>query len=933
MISQTELQGQIDVRIGLPAGAVAGDTLSVTDGTTAQTVVLTAEQISNGYIDTAFANPGEGQTIKVDATLHDQYGNTSDTGSDSARVDTLAGDSGAAPVVTITEDANNDGVISQSELQDQIDVRVGLPAGAVAGDTLSVTDGATQQNVVLTAEQISNGYVDTAFANPGEGQTIQVDATLHDQYGNTSDTGSDSARIDTLAGADNSAPVVTISEDANNDGVISQTELQGQIDVRVGLPAGAVAGDTLNVTDGTTAQTVVLTAEQISNGYIDTAFANPGEGSTIQVDAVLHDQYGNVSDTGSDSARVDTLAGADNSAPVVTISEDANNDGVISQTELQGQIDVRVGLPAGAVAGDTLSITDGTTAQNVVLTAENITNGYIDTAFASPGEGQTIQVDAVLHDQYGNVSDTGSDSARIDTLSGADNSAPVVTITEDANNDGVISQTELQGQIDVRVGLPAGAVAGDTLSVTDGTTAQNVVLTAENITNGYIDTAFANPGEGQTIQVDAVLHDQYGNVSDTGSDSARVDTLAGADNSAPVVTITEDANNDGVISQTELQGQIDVRVGLPAGAVAGDTLSVTDGTTAQNVVLTAENISTGYVDTAFANPGEGSTIQVDAVLHDQYGNVSDTGSDSARVDTLAGDTGAAPVVTITEDANNDGVISQSELQGQIDVRVGLPAGAVAGDTLSVTDGTTAQTVVLTAENITNGYIDTAFANPGEGQTIQVDAVLHDQYGNVSDTGSDSARVDTLAGDTGAAPVVTITEDANNDGVISQSELQGQIDVRVGLPAGAVAGDTLSVTDGTTAQTVVLTAENITNGYIDTAFANPGEGQTIQVDAVLHDQYGNVSDTGSDSARVDTLAGDTGAAPVVTITEDANNDGVISQSELQGQIDVRVGLPAGAVAGDTLSVTDGATQQNVVLTAEQISNGYVDTAFASPGEGQ
>ncbi|KAA8995703.1 type I secretion C-terminal target domain-containing protein, partial [Affinibrenneria salicis] len=290
-----------------------------------------------------------------------------------------------------------------------------LPAGAVAGDTLSVTDGATQQNVVLTAEQISNGYVDTAFANPGEGQTIQVDATLHDQYGNVSDTGSDSARIDTLSGADNSAPVVTITEDANNDGVISQSELQGQIDVRVGLPAGAVAGDTLSVTDGATQQNVVLTAEQISNGYVDTAFASPGEGQTIKVDATLHDQYGNVSDTGSDSARVDTLSGADNSAPVVTITEDANNDGVISQTELQGQIDVRVGLPAGAVAGDTLSVTDGATQQNVVLTAEQISNGYVDTAFASPAEGQTIKVDATLHDQYGNVSDTGSDSALLDT--------------------------------------------------------------------------------------------------------------------------------------------------------------------------------------------------------------------------------------------------------------------------------------------------------------------------------------------------------------------------------------------------------------------------------------------------------------------------------------------------------------------------------------
>ncbi|KIP95904.1 hypothetical protein, partial [Pseudomonas fulva] len=72
-----------------------------------------------------------------------------------------------------------------------------------------------------------------------------------------------------------------------------------------------------------------------------------------------------------------------------------------------------------------------------------------------------------------------------------------------------------------------------------------------------------------------------------------------------------------------------------------------------------------------------------------------------------------------------------------------------------------------------------------------------------------------------APVVTITEDANNDGVISKAELNGEIDVRVGLPAGAVAGDTLVITNGTTPQTITLTAAQITAGFVTTTFANPG----------------------------------------------------------------------------------------------------------------
>ncbi|UPR48771.1 hypothetical protein ITG13_06180 [Vibrio cyclitrophicus] len=51
-------------------------------------------------------------------------------------------------------------------------------------------------------------------------------------------------------------------------------------------------------------------------------------------------------------------------------------------------------------------------------------------------------------------------------------------------------------------------------------------------------------------------------------------------------------------------------------------------------------------------------------------------------------------------------------------------------------------------------------------------------------------------------------------------------------------------------------------------------------ATLSDQYGNTSAEGSDSATVDTKAGDTNAAPVVEISEDSNDDGVISSGELK-----------------------------------------------------
>ncbi|NLY28068.1 MAG: type I secretion C-terminal target domain-containing protein, partial [Alcaligenaceae bacterium] len=251
-----------------------------------------------------------------------------------------------------------------------------------------------------------------------------------------------------------------------------------------------------------------------------------------------------------------------------------------------------------------------------------------------------------------------------------------------------------------------------------------------------------------------------------------------------------------------------------------------------------------------------------------------TGTDTGTlvIDTLAGTTGAAPVVTITEDANNDAFISSSELSGLVDVRVDLPAGSVAGDTIRVSDGTTTNDLVLNSTDLTNGFVSTTFTAPAEGATLNVTAVLVDQLGNTSATGSDSATLDTLAGTSGAAPLVTITEDSNNDGVISSTELSGNVDVRIDLPAGSVAGDTIRVSDGTTTNDVVLTSTDLTNGFVSTTFAAPAEGATLTVTAVLVDQLGNTSSEGTDNAIIDTTADNNANSSTVAITSISDDTG-------------------------------------------------------------
>ncbi|WP_416638820.1 Calx-beta domain-containing protein [Pseudomonas sp. OHS18] len=808
-----------------PVGSTV--TLTVTQGSTVITV--TTPVLAGGTYTVDVPQALAEGSYTVIAQVSDPAGNIG-SATDSGAIDVTA------PVPTITLDANitADDVINSTEAGQQIPVTGTVGGDAKVGDIVTLTvNGNTYTGLVTN----TNGTLGFSINVPGSdlvadaGQTITASISTTDAAGNVG-TASDTEGYS----VDTTAPAITVDAPAvSND---TTPTITGTTDAPVGSTV------TLTITQGSTVTTV--TTPVLAGGTYTVDVPQTLAEGPYSVEAQVTDPAGNTG-SATDNGAIDTLAGDTGAAPVVTITEDANNDGIISKAELNGPVDVRVGLPAGAVAGDTLVITNGTTPQTVTLTAAQIAAGFVTTTFANPGEGTSITVEATLRDQFGNTSEKGTDTAKVDTLAGTTGAAPVVTITEDANNDGIISKAELNGPVDVRVGLPAGAVAGDTLVITNGTTPQTVTLTAAQITAGFVTTTFPSPGEGNSITVEATLRDQFGNTSEKDTDTAKVDTLAGTTGAAPVVTITEDANNDGIISKAELNGPIDVRVGLPAGAVAGDTLVITNGTTPQTVTLTAAQITAGFVTTTFANPGEGNTLTVEATLRDQFGNTSEKGTDTAKVDTLAGTTGAAPVVTITEDANNDGIISKAELNGPVDVRVGLPAGAVAGDTLVITNGTTPQTVTLTAAQITAGFVTTTFPSPGEGNTLTVEATLQDQFGNTSNKGTDSARVDTLAGATGAAPTVEIREDINNDGVIGQNELSGAIDVRVGLPAGSVAGDTISVTDGTTIKTFTLTTAQITTGHVDTTFANPGEGKTITVEATLQDQFGNTSGKGSDQA--------------------------------------------------------------------------------------
>ncbi|WP_337917983.1 hypothetical protein, partial [Vibrio cholerae] len=67
-----------------------------------------------------------------------------------------------------------------------------------------------------------------------------------------------------------------------------------------------------------------------------------------------------------------------------------------------------------------------------------------------------------------------------------------------------------------------------------------------------------------------------------------------------------------------------------------------------------------------------------------------------------------------------------------------------------------------------------------------------------------------------------------------------------------------------------------NGTIAFTENTPADGQSITVTATQTDKAGNVSELGSDTAKVDVTA--TGK-PTVTIVDDTNNDQLLSKGEI------------------------------------------------------
>lgn len=199
---------------------------------------------------------------------------------------------------------------------------------------------------------------------------------------------------------------------------------------------------------------------------------------------------------------------------------------MIGIDELSSDIDVRVGLPAQTFEGDTVTIADGNgNSQDVVLTAADIANGFIDVLLTSPGDMGSLVATAHITDVAGNVGhDSASDTATLDLADPTADSFATVDITPVLTGQGNANETLV-------IGLD-----------TDGDNIPDVDYTVTTDANGdwSLDTETATPDSGSF----PVLVDQ--DVINITATDPSGNTGTGA------VTVSVDTDNDGLNDKEEV---------------------------------------------------------------------------------------------------------------------------------------------------------------------------------------------------------------------------------------------------------------------------------------------------------------------------------------------------------------------------------------------
>ncbi|MFN4238884.1 MAG: retention module-containing protein, partial [Vogesella sp.] len=764
------------------------------------------------------------------------------------------------PAASVTLDANitPDDVINAAESKQDIAIAGSVGGDAKVGDTVTLTVNGKTFTGTVAADNTFSIPVPGADLVADSDKTIDASVTTTDAAGNSSTaTASEGYSVDTTA------PTLTAQLDPASDS---------------GTPGDGITNDNTPTLSGTgePGNTITVTSP---TGEVMTTTVQPDGTWSVTPTQPLPDGAANFPVTATDPAGNSTSSSVpvtiDTTLPAASVTLNANitPDDVINAAESKQDIAITGSVGGDVKAGDTVTLTVNGKTFTGTVAADKTFSIPVPGADLVADSDKTIDASVTTTDAAGNsTTATASEGYSVDTT------APTLTAQLDPASDS---------------GTPGDGITNDNTPTLSGTGEPGNTITVTSPT-GEVMITTVQPDGTWSVTPTQPLPDGAANFLVTATDPAgnstsssvpvTIDSAVPNAGAAPTVTITEDANNDGFINASESQGPVDLKVAFdPSKVEVGDTVKVTANGVTQDVVISAADKANGYVTATTPLPAQDTMLDVSAVIVDAAGNSSAPGADSAKVDRsdLSGVS-----VSITEDANNDGVINQSELQGSVGVTVTLPVGAIAGDLLTVSaNGNATQAITLTPAQIAAGQVIVELQAPASGSTLTVSAQVTDAAGNQSNVASDSARIDTTA------PALTAKLDPASDS---------------GTQGDGITNDNTPTISGTGEPGNTITVTSPT-GEVLTTTVKPDGTWSVTPTQPLPDGAANFPVTATDPAGNTTSSSvpvtiDT-TPPAASITLNSiTADNVINATEAGQQIPVTGSVGGDAKAGDTVTLT-------------------------------
>ncbi|KGQ23906.1 Ig-like domain-containing protein, partial [Gallibacterium anatis] len=717
----------------------------------------------------------EDGTYSVRVTTEDNVGNTTTTTVDGFKVDTKEP---ADATIKLTEDTGE----SKS---DNISKEGGL--------TITPADDATIQKVE---------YQDATGWHTFEGETYTLPAgtyaagaikvTTVDTAGNTKETfNTDVITVDQTPPTQGTVTIAKDSGTSVEDGITND---------------GTLVTPTLG--EGESIKSVIADGETID--AVDGKYVLPEKtygAGTIKVTVV--DKAGN-----------ETVS--TNAAPI-TVDKTLPIEPTVTPATADGDGSVTVGLPTDAKVGDKVEVSvtpEGATDPVTITLTKGENNSWtpsadLPTGVTLNGDTLTIGEDAVEDGTPVNAKSidvAGNENAATAANAGNDALSTIPSVTVAEVQDGYVNKADLDN----------GGLTGTTTNAPDGSTIKLLDKNDNPVNIGIVTVT----GGTFTIPADQVPEGDY-------KITVTTPTADGGKTSAPTPLFTVDKTVSAPsLSTTGNDGDGSVTVGLPTDAKVGDKVevSVTPEGATQPEIVTLTKGETGWTSNKpaiIANTTsntatipenavqDGSTVTAKSV--DTADNEAVASPDAtAGNDALAAD----PEVTVAEAA--DGYVNKAELGNS--GLTGETENAPNGSKVELLDEEGTPVDIGTVTVTDNKFTIPADKVPNGTYTIKVTTPEADGAKEVS---TSPFTVDTAAPEITGHRFITNdatgVNDANGDGSITYSELNGQTTVKYEVSfSGAVENTSLSVRgysiDGSNATgafnvPVTLTAEQAAAGKV------------------------------------------------------------------------------------------------------------------------